>query len=201
MDKSHFEMATTEIENDVKRLDVITKRFSKIGSAPSLTQNNVTKILDDSIAYLKPRTSKKTNYVLNYDNKNEILIPVNEELFSWVIENICKNAIDAMGGKGTITIDLLENPKNITIDISDTGKGISNSEQKSIFDPGYTSKKRGWGLGLSLSKRIIRDYHQGKLFVKTSTVGKGTTFRIVLNKKSQLDVWENIFLIFYMDML
>lgn len=182
MDESNINQATAEIEKDVHRLEMITERFSKIGSAPTLERNNIVKILDDSIRYLRPRTSKKIKYILNFDKDVERILPVNAALFSWVIENICKNAIDAMGGDGSVTIDIQDEAKNIIIDISDTGKGISTSEQKAIFTPGYTSKKRGWGLGLSLSQRIINDYHKGKLFVKSSALGKGTTFRIILKK-------------------
>jgi signal transduction histidine kinase len=182
LDKSNIDQATDEIEKDVQRLEMITERFSKIGSAPTLVQNDIVKILSDSISYLKPRTSKKVSYILDFNMDKILMIPVNAALFSWVIENVCKNAIDAMSGNGEINITLREEAKNVIIDISDTGKGISSSEQKAIFDPGYTSKKRGWGLGLSLSKRIINDYHKGKLFVKTSSVGKGTTFRIVMKK-------------------
>ncbi len=183
MDEGNLDQATNEIEKDVQRLEMITERFSKIGSTPTLEQNNIINILVESISYLIPRTSKKVEYILDFNKDNKLFIPVNAALFSWVIENICKNAIDAIGGKGKITIELREDLKNVVIDISDTGKGISTSEQKSIFNPGYTSKKRGWGLGLSLSKRIISDYHKGKLFVKTSAVGKGSTFRIILKKE------------------
>ncbi len=182
IDDGNINQATNEIEKDVLRLEMITERFSKIGSTPTLEKNNIIKTLYDSISYLRPRTSKKVNYILNFDKDKELLIPVNPALFSWVVENVCKNAIDAMSGIGTVTIALHEDSKNVIIDIEDTGKGISASEQKAIFNPGYTSKKRGWGLGLSLSRRIIRDYHKGKLFVKTSTIGKGTIFRIVLKK-------------------
>ncbi len=182
LDKGNIDQATGEIEKDVQRLDMITERFSKIGSAPTLEQNDIIKILVDSISYLRPRTPKKIKYILNFNKDKELFVPVNAALFSWVIENLCKNAIDAMGGNGVITIDLTEESKSVVIDICDMGKGISTSEQKAIFNPGYTSKKRGWGLGLSLSRRIISDYHKGKLFVKSSTIGKGTTFRIVLKK-------------------
>jgi|TARA_Y100000031_G_C8237181_1_gene393856 signal transduction histidine kinase len=182
IDKGNIDQATVEIENDVQRLEMITERFSKIGSAPTLEQNDIIKILVDSISYLVPRTPKKIKYQLNFNKDNELFVPVNSALFSWVVENLCKNAIDAMGGYGVITIDLNDEPKNIIIDIIDTGKGISTSEQKAIFNPGYTSKQRGWGLGLSLSRRIICDYHKGKLFVKSSAAGKGTTFRIILKK-------------------
>lgn len=182
IDKGNIDQAAVEIENDVQRLEMITERFSKIGSAPTLELNDIIKILVDSIAYLVPRTPKKINYNINFNKDNELFVPVNAALFSWVVENLCKNAIDAMGGKGDITIELNNEPKNVIIDIIDTGKGISVSEQKAIFNPGYTSKKRGWGLGLSLSRRIIGDYHKGKLFVKTSAANKGTTFRIILKK-------------------
>ncbi len=182
IDETNIKQATVEIEKDVQRLDMITERFSKIGSAPLLEESDIIKILNDSITYLIPRTSKKVVYRQNYDQHEELNIPVNGALFSWVIENLCKNAIDAMTGNGTISIDLFNESKYLVIDISDTGKGISTTEMKAIFNPGYTSKKRGWGLGLSLSKRIICDYHKGKLFVKSSAIGKGTTFRIMLKK-------------------
>jgi signal transduction histidine kinase len=175
------EEAVAEIEKDIERLEIITERFSKIGSEMKLDNNDIVEIISNSIDYLRPRTPKKINYIVNLPEK-EILLPVNGPLFSWVIENICKNAIDAMDGSGTITVQLKEESRHVIIDFSDTGKGISITEQKAIFNPGYTSKKRGWGLGLSLSKRIIRDYHQGKIFVKSSVTGKGTTFRIVLRK-------------------
>ena len=174
--------AAEEIEKDINRLDVITERFSKIGSTPKLEQNDIVKIIHDSIEYLKPRSPKKVNYNIDIPKNLEIFIPVNKALFSWVIENICKNAIDAMEGEGTISLMIKEESKNLIIDIIDTGKGISITEQKAIFNPGYTSKKRGWGLGLSLSKRIIRDYHKGKIFVKSSALGKGSTFRIIMKK-------------------
>ena len=174
--------AAAEIEKDIERLEVITERFSKIGSVPKLEENDVVEIISNSIDYLKPRTPKKINYILNLPDK-QILLPVNGSLFSWVIENVVKNAIDAMAGSGTITIQLKEETKQVLIDFIDTGKGISITEQKAIFNPGYTRKKRGWGLGLSLSKRIIRDYHKGKIFVKSSVAGKGTTFRVVLKKQ------------------
>ena len=179
------EEAAKEIEKDIERLEVITERFSKIGSVPKLEENDIVDIVLKSIEYLKPRTPKKINYILNLPDK-PIFLPVNGSLFSWVIENICKNAIDAMAGSGTITVQLKEEPKQVFIDFIDTGKGISITEQKAIFNPGYTRKKRGWGLGLSLSKRIIRDYHKGKIFVKSSVSGKGTTFRVVLKKQIDL---------------
>ncbi|MDP2723868.1 MAG: HAMP domain-containing sensor histidine kinase [Bacteroidales bacterium] len=182
LDDTNTAKAAVEIEKDVNRLEVIAERFSKIGSEAALKENDIVQILCDSIQYLKPRTTKKINYAVNVDREKQIFLPVNAALMSWVIENLCKNAIDAMNSSGTITIELKEEPKFVLIDISDTGKGISLTEQKMIFNPGYTTKKRGWGLGLSLAKRIVKQYHKGKLFVKTSAPGKGTTFRIVLKK-------------------
>ena len=182
MDETKAEDAAREIEKDVNRLEIITERFSKIGSLPSLEQNDIIKIITDSIDYLKPRTPRKVKYVFGFDADKELFVPVNGSLFSWVIENLCKNAIDAMEGDGTITLELIDEPRQIILDVTDTGKGISITEQKAIFNPGYTSKVRGWGLGLSLSKRIIRDYHKGKIFVKSSAPGKGSIFRIILKK-------------------
>jgi signal transduction histidine kinase len=182
MGEGTADQAADEIEKDVRRLEVITERFSKIGSVPKLELNNIAQIIHDSVNYLKPRSPKKISYLIDFSEEEEVFIPVNGPLFSWVIENVCKNAIDAMVGVGTIVINLKEETRHILIDISDTGRGISRTEQRDIFNPGYTSKKRGWGLGLSLSKRIINDYHKGKIFVKSSTIGKGTTFRIVMRK-------------------
>ena len=172
-----------EVDKDVKRLETITERFSKIGSKPVLKDTNITQTIINSISYLKRRTSKKINYKLNFIKELEIIVPLNIALFEWVIENICKNAIDAMVGVGKISISIEETPKIVIIDITDTGKGISKRKFKKVFHPGYTSKKRGWGLGLSLAKRIINEYHQGKIFVKSSEIDKYTTFRIVLKKK------------------
>jgi signal transduction histidine kinase len=173
---------SAEIEKDVQRLDVITERFSKIGSEASLQTADIVQILKDSVNYLIPRSSRKVTYELNIRTSEEVIIPVNAALMSWVIENLCKNAIDAMNSSGTIAITLTEEQKHVFIDIADTGKGISASDQKMLFNPGFTTKKRGWGLGLSLAKRIVKQYHRGKIFVKNSVPGKGTTFRIVLNK-------------------
>ncbi len=182
MGEGNAQEAAAEIEKDIVRLETITERFSKIGSVPTLEQNNIIQIINDSLNYLKPRTPKRVNFQINIDREEELFIPVNGPLFSWVLENLFKNAIDAMEGVGTVSIDLKEESKHVVIDIADTGKGISITEQKTIFNPGYTSKKRGWGLGLSLSKRIVKDYHKGKIFVKTSTLGKGSVFRIILRK-------------------
>lgn len=181
MDEANAKQATEEITKDVKRLEVITERFSKIGSSPSLDEDNLTKIVYDTVAYLKPRSPRKVQYNILFPREKEIILPVNVALFSWVLENLCKNAIDAMDGKGNITIDMQEESKQVVVDVIDTGKGIPLTGQKSVFNPGYTSKKRGWGLGLSLAKRIIQEYHKGKIYVKNSS-SKGTTFRIILKK-------------------
>jgi signal transduction histidine kinase len=172
-----------ELRKDVNRLSTITDRFSKIGSNPSLIPENVVTVIYDSISYLKTRTSQKITYSINLQPDESIVVPLNLQLFEWVIENLVKNAVDAMTRQGTITIDILDEEHVVNIDIADTGKGIPRNMFRTIFNPGYTSKQRGWGLGLSLSKRIINEYHKGKIFVKSSTPGKGTTFRIVLKKE------------------
>ncbi len=169
-----------EIEKDVLRLNVISQRFSKIGSIPKLESQNVVEITKHTLHYIKSRTSKLVKINLEAPEKLQALL--NDQLYSWVIENMVKNAIDAMEGKGKITIKITDKGHNVYIDISDTGKGIHASKFKQVFQPGYTTKKRGWGLGLSLSKRIIEQYHKGKIFVKKSVLGEGTTFRIVLLK-------------------
>jgi len=179
-EKIDQEELLVELENDVKRLERITERFSKIGSAPDLKSENVGEVLSNSIAYLKPRVSEKVILeLINEDPETTALM--NIPLFEWVIENLCKNAIDAMTGEGKITMNIISEAEKVTIDISDTGKGMSPSKFKTVFKPGFTTKKRGWGLGLSLAKRIIEEYHNGKIFVKESTPDKGTTFRIELN--------------------
>ncbi|NVO02602.1 MAG: HAMP domain-containing histidine kinase [Bacteroidetes bacterium] len=171
-----------ELGKDIKRLDVITQRFSNIGSLPKLKEENVVVVLYEAIEYLKSRTSKKVDFSINVPETSDIIVPLNIHLFEWVIENLCKNAVDAMAGVGSINIDIVDDITMIYIDISDTGKGITKSKFKTIFNPGYTSKQRGWGLGLTLAKRIIENYHDGKIFVKQSTLSKGTIFRIVLKK-------------------
>lgn len=177
--------AIEELAKDVNRLEVITERFSKIGSIPKLNNENIVRVIYNSVDYLKPRTSRKINYEIKPSPEVEIFVPINLHLFEWVIENLVKNAIDAMGSTGTLTIDITDDTDHIHIDISDTGKGIPKGKFKSIFNPGYTSKKRGWGLGLSLSERIIKNYHRGRIFVKSSTLDKGTTFRIILRKNAK----------------
>ncbi len=180
--KSEDKELIEEVSKDVKRLETITERFSGIGSVPILMHHNLFDLITNSISYLQSRTSKKVEYVLNYDKNGELLIPLNKALFEWVIENMCKNAIDAMQGKGKIIISVVEKKDRVFIDIQDTGKGIPKSQHKTVFKPGYTTKKRGWGLGLSLVNRIIESYHNGKIYVKSSEIDKGTTFRIGLKR-------------------
>ncbi|HQH17994.1 MAG TPA: HAMP domain-containing sensor histidine kinase [Bacteroidales bacterium] len=173
----------SEMEKDVHRFEIITQRFSNIGSLPKLEKQNIVKSVYDAIDYVIARSSKKVKFSVNISKDVEYNIPLNEPLFEWVIENLCKNAIDAMDGEGKIDISVTEENQSVLIDITDTGKGIFKSKFKTVFKPGYTSKKRGWGLGLTLCKRIIETYHKGQIFVRNSTIGKGTTFRIILNKE------------------
>jgi signal transduction histidine kinase len=171
-----------EFEKDTQRLEKITERFSKIGSKPELVPTNLKEVLHSTISYLKTRSSGKVNFSKSFEENPPLFIPLNAALFSWVIENLCKNAIDAMDNHGNITIDMEEKENSVVIDVTDTGKGVPKSQFKTIFQPGFSTKKRGWGLGLSLAKRIVENYHQGKIFIKWSESGKGTTFRIVLKK-------------------
>ena len=177
------ESTCLEITKDIHRLETITQRFSKIGSNPELTKQDLIPIINNAVDYLRTRSSKKVIFNIILPQDKAIILPLNEYLLEWVLENLCKNAIDAMEGIGEFKILLIDDNKKIHLDISDTGKGISKKFYKRIFYPGYTSKKRGWGLGLSLAKRIIEDYHKGKIYVKQSTLGKGTTFRITFYKK------------------
>lgn len=172
-----------EMEKDVQRLEMITTRFSNIGSVPTLKPENLALLVTDFISYLQKRVSTKVNFTVTNHLAEEQTALLNKNLFEWVIENICKNAVDAMSGIGSLNITLNYLPNDqICIDIQDTGKGITKATIQKIFNPGFSTKKRGWGLGLTLAKRIIENYHNGKLFVKSSEVGKGTTFRIILNK-------------------
>lgn len=172
----------TELEKDVRRLQMIAERFSKIGSLPDLPLTDLQTTLTAAINYMKTRTSKNIHFKVNFNTQGEVIVPLNKALFNWVIENLVKNAVDAMGGKGSISVYLVENEKEAIIKVTDTGKGIAKSKQKLVFNPGYTSKERGWGLGLSLAKRIIENYHKGKIAVETSELNEGTTFKIVLPK-------------------
>ena len=170
-----------DMEKDVDRLQMITDRFSKIGSVPALESQNMVDIIHRSIAYLEKRISKKVVFVVELSDK-PLYAQVNEPLLSWVIENLTKNAVDAMGGQGQIIYRLSDKGKFVSLDIQDTGKGIPKSKFRTIFNPGYTTKSRGWGLGLSLAKRIIESYHKGRIYVKMSEIGVGTTFCIELKK-------------------
>lgn len=172
---------TEEMEKDIDRLQVVTDRFSKIGSVPVLEPTDIIPVINDTMDYLQHRFSKKFEFDIQLPQES-LVVPLVPSLFRWVLENLTKNAVDAMGDHGKITLELTESANEVFIDLSDTGKGISKSQIKQVFNPGYTSKKRGWGLGLSLAKRIIEEYHKGKIFVKSSVVGQGTTFRIVLKK-------------------
>ncbi|MBQ0738191.1 sensor histidine kinase [Mesonia mobilis] len=170
-----------EMEKDIVRLQTITDRFSKIGSLPNLEPTDIVEETKDSYEYLKARSSKLINFSLKLPDE-KIQVNLNKQLFSWTIENIVKNAIDALKGKGNLDVEITQDAKWVHILISDTGKGIPKTKFKKIFKPGYTSKKRGWGLGLSLAKRIIEEYHDGKIRVLKSEVGKGTTFEVKLKK-------------------
>lgn len=170
-----------EIEKDVYRLNTIANRFSKIGSIPELKEENIVSVTKQAFDYLESRSSKQISFSFSSKEK-KIVTNLNVELFGWVIENLIKNSVDAMQGKGNLNLVISQSKKYIKIILSDTGKGISKKLFKQIFKPGFTTKKRGWGLGLSLSKRIIEDYHKGQIFVKKSELGKGTTFEILLDK-------------------
>ena len=171
-----------EFEKDVLRLEKITERFSKIGSKPSLKSINLFNVIMHAVTYIKSRSSENVRFNFSFSEKDELNLPLNAALFEWVIENLCKNAIDAMNGKGIISINVQDNIQVVYLDITDTGRGMNKSKFKTIFKPGYTTKERGWGLGLSLSKRIVEMYHDGKIFVNYSEINKGTCIRIVLKK-------------------
>jgi nitrogen-specific signal transduction histidine kinase len=173
---------TKELALDVQRLEKITERFSRIGSKPVIKSDNIIGIISRTVNYLKLRTSSKVKIITDYNPDEKVVVPVNAALFEWVIENVFKNAVDSMEGNGEITVRITETERHALIDISDTGKGIPKSAFKKIFNPGFTTKQRGWGLGLSLAKRIIEEYHNGKIFVRHSEVGKGSCIRIVMNR-------------------
>ncbi len=170
-----------EMDKDVKRLQIIADRFSKIGSLPEPVESSMNDVLRHVVEYMNRRTSKKVNMQCIMP-KETVMVRMNASLFEWVIENLCKNAVDAMEGSGNITVRLQQQADTVAIEVSDTGKGIAKKNLNSVFLPGFTTKKRGWGLGLSLAKRIVEEYHKGKIWVKKSEIGKGTTFRIELKK-------------------
>ncbi len=193
-ERFHDEPIVEELGKDIKRLEIITERFSNIGSVPVLRAENFYLTTRNAIAYLEARVSRKVKFSIETELPLDTPACINVPLFDWVVENICKNAVDAMDGRGSITLRLRRvKPRRqwwrrraphpqVAIDITDTGKGIPKNKLESVFLPGYTTKKRGWGLGLALARRIIENYHAGRLYVKSSEVGKGTTFRLVLNQ-------------------
>ncbi len=179
LDKNRNEDGLVEINKDINRLKTISERFSKIGSVPELNDLNLKETIQQNFDYLKSRISRKVIFDLKTPS-SEVLTPHNRILISWVIENLVKNAVDAMKGEGKLTINLYYKNKNILIDVKDSGSGMSSAQIRNAFKPGYSTKKRGWGLGLSLAKRVIQEYHNGDIKIAESEVGKGTTFRIVL---------------------
>jgi hypothetical protein len=176
------EKTVSEIQKDVNRLKLVSDRFGKIGSKPKLDEKDIVTQITIMMEYIKKRSTGKVQFSMDTHGAEQIFAKISEPLFDWVIENLLKNALDAMEGKGQINIDIKQNEKEIFIDVADTGKGIAGANLRKVFKPGFTTKKRGWGLGLSLSKRIIEQYHNGSLTVKDSEIGKGTTFRIELKK-------------------
>lgn len=169
-----------DMEKDVNRLRVIADRFSKIGSKPDLKKSDLRETLTNAVNYMNNRSSNKIEISLHFASEFPVTVPLNVPLFEWVIENLCKNAIDALNGAGKINLNVKNSDNEVIIDVSDTGKGLERNLYQAIFSPGFTTKERGWGLGLSLAKRIIEEYHKGKIFVKHSEVNVGTTFRIIL---------------------
>ena len=176
------EKIAIEMNKDVERLKLVSDRFGKIGSTPQLVETNIVQQVESMVNYIKRRSSEKVLFSIDDNGDKDIIGLINAPLFDWVIENLLKNALDAMEGHGTIDVVIRNEPTQIKIDVKDSGKGISKKNIPNVFKPGFTTKKRGWGLGLSLSKRIIEQYHKGELFVKSSELGKGTTFRIVLKR-------------------
>ena len=181
-DKPGNEKIVTELEKDVNRLRLVSDRFGKIGSTPQLEETDIVKQISNMMDYIKRRAPGKIRFTINTNGADKIFAKISPPLFDWVIENLLKNALDAMEGRGAIVVDIQDARQTVTIDVADTGKGISKQNIGKVFKPGFTTKKRGWGLGLSLSNRIINKYHNGEIFVRQSDLGKGTTFRIILKK-------------------
>jgi signal transduction histidine kinase len=182
-EKPGIEQITSELEKDVSRLRLVSDRFGKIGSTPQLESVDIVNQITNMVEYIRKRAPGKVNFSIDTHGSNVIPAMISAPLFDWVIENLLKNALDAMEGKGSIRVDIKDDKNAVIIDVSDTGKGIAKQNLARVFKPGFTTKKRGWGLGLSLSRRIIARYHKGEIFVKQSEPGKGTTFRIVLKKQ------------------
>jgi len=180
-DEDEDNEAVAEMQKDLDRLKLIADRFSKVGSAPQLVEENLVGRMANMVDYMQKRAPSKVKIALHTDTE-EILVNMSGPLFDWVLENLIRNALDAMDGKGNIDIRLTDQKQQVIIDVSDTGKGIPKYQVKKIFTPGFTTKKRGWGLGLSLAKRIVEQFHHGSLFVKQTEVGRGTTFRIILRR-------------------
>ena len=171
-----------EMDKDISRLQLIADRFSKIGSTPEVTPDNLNMVITHVAEYMDTRTSKKIKIIRNLP-ENDIIVNLNAALFEWVVENLCKNAVDAMGGEsGSITLSIRDYNEKVAVEVADTGRGNKKKDLGNVFRPGFTTKKRGWGLGLSLAKRIVEEYHKGRIYVKSSELGKGTTFRIELRK-------------------
>ena len=170
-----------EMDKDVKRLERIAERFSKIGSLPEPKEGSMNDVLEHVIDYMDRRTSSKVEMDRRFPD-HDVIVRMNASLFEWVIENLCKNAVDAMEGSGRIVLSLMDEGDKVVIEVADNGKGIRKKDLKNVFTPGFTTKRRGWGLGLSLARRIVEEYHRGRIFVKSSEVGKGTTFRIEINR-------------------
>jgi hypothetical protein len=181
-ENSANEKIVRELEKDVDRLRLVSDRFGKIGSKPQLEEKNLVAQITSMVDYMRKRAAGRVNFKINTQGKENIQAKISGPLFDWVIENLLKNSLDAMEGKGSINIEINEDAESVKIDVTDTGKGIGKQNISRVFSPGFTTKKRGWGLGLSLSRRIIKQYHKGEIFVKQSEPGKGTTFRIVLKK-------------------
>ncbi len=171
-----------EVEKDVLRLEAVTERFSSIGTQPKLEKHDLEAVIEEVIDYLRVRTSKRIRYEISFLTQGSVHVNINKTLFTWVIENLAKNAIDAMEGQGIIKITVTQDNSKIIIDIKDQGKGMPWRKARQVFKPGYTTKKHGWGMGLALAKRIIENYHKGKIFISATSPGKGTTFRIILRK-------------------
>lgn len=182
-EKPGIEQITSELEKDVSRLRLISDRFGKIGSTPQLESVDIVNQITNMVEYIRKRAPGKVNFSIDTHGATVIPAMISAPLFDWVIENLLKNALDAMEGRGSIRVDIRDDKNAVVIDVSDTGKGISKQNVAKVFKPGFTTKKRGWGLGLSLSRRIIARYHKGEIFVKQSEPGKGTTFRILLKKQ------------------
>jgi signal transduction histidine kinase len=171
----------SEMNTDIQRLQLIAERFSKIGSKPEVKEEDLCEVINRVVGYIGKRVSDKVRISCSYPDL-VVKVPISASLFEWVIENLCKNAIDAMEGSGSITLTAREEPTCISVEVADTGKGMPKNRFSSVFTPGYTTKERGWGLGLSLAKRIVEEYHDGRIYVKNSEIGKGTTFRVELKK-------------------